>query len=273
LERKNIPTPKTIEGVWKKDSFRISNQIEEMEFPLVIKPRRGAGCQGLSLIKSEREIKKAIEKIRDLKENEFVIQQFIRGKAASICLISTGQEALPLTLNKQFVNLSSPPLESDYSGGMLPFSHAQKEKAFRISRLAVESFPGLRGLIGIDLVFADEGPVVIEINPRITLSYVGLRNVISINPAQMMIEAIIKDQLPTKPKISNYSLFSKVKVSSPFYRRLEKVYDAPGVISPPFPIEKKKESLCLLVAVTRKRNNLKEEFNRIQKNLENLVME
>jgi len=37
------------------------------------------------------------------------------------------------------------------------------------------TLPGLRGFVGIDLVWhAQRGPVLIEINPRLTCSYVGL---------------------------------------------------------------------------------------------------
>ena len=88
-----------------------------------------------------------------------------------------------------------------------------------------------------------------------------------------MIDAVKEHRLPPKPRISNYSLFSKIKVPSPLFRKLEEIYDAPGVISPPFPVVNEKEKLCLLVAVAEKRNDLKKEFNRIQRNLRNLVME
>ena len=42
------------------------------------------------------------------------------------------------------------------------------------SRVAA-ALPGLRGFVGIDLVWhARHGPVLIEINPRLTCAYVGL---------------------------------------------------------------------------------------------------
>jgi predicted ATP-grasp superfamily ATP-dependent carboligase len=41
--------------------------------------------------------------------------------------------------------------------------------------------PGLSGYIGMDILIADEGCYRIEINPRLTTSYIGLRQVVNIN--------------------------------------------------------------------------------------------
>jgi predicted ATP-grasp superfamily ATP-dependent carboligase len=38
-----------------------------------------------------------------------------------------------------------------------------------------DALPGLRGFVGIDLIWNEErGPVLIEVNPRVTTAYVGL---------------------------------------------------------------------------------------------------
>ena len=38
-----------------------------------------------------------------------------------------------------------------------------------------DAIPGLGGYVGVDLVWhAQRGPVLIEVNPRVTMSYVGL---------------------------------------------------------------------------------------------------
>jgi predicted ATP-grasp superfamily ATP-dependent carboligase len=45
------------------------------------------------------------------------------------------------------------------------------------------------GYVGIDMVLTDRDAVVIEVNPRVTTSYVGLRKVLRPNPAALMLEA------------------------------------------------------------------------------------
>ena len=44
-----------------------------------------------------------------------------------------------------------------------------------LAQQVAASLPGLRGFVGIDVVWhASRGPVVIEVNPRATVAYAGL---------------------------------------------------------------------------------------------------
>ena len=51
------------------------------------------------------------------------------------------------------------------------------------------ALPGLRGYVGIDFIATDDGPVVLEINPRLTTSYCGLGAILGTNPAELIISA------------------------------------------------------------------------------------
>lgn len=65
-----------------------------------------------------------------------------------------------------------------YLGGSLPVEPDLANRASRLARRSVEALPGPFGFVGVDLVLSCEdetGDVVIEINPRLTTSYVGLR--------------------------------------------------------------------------------------------------
>jgi predicted ATP-grasp superfamily ATP-dependent carboligase len=50
------------------------------------------------------------------------------------------------------------------------------------------ALPGLWGYCGVDFIEADTGPVVIEVNPRLTTSFAGLHRAIGINPALLVLE-------------------------------------------------------------------------------------
>jgi hypothetical protein len=55
---------------------------------------------------------------------------------------------------------------------------------------ACRSVPGIRGYVGIDLVVPDQAPhrpVVVEINPRLTTSYLGYRALAENNLAEWML--------------------------------------------------------------------------------------
>jgi predicted ATP-grasp superfamily ATP-dependent carboligase len=66
-----------------------------------------------------------------------------------------------------------------------------------LGRRAIEAVPGLKGYVGVDLVLADDGAdQVIEINPRLTTSYLGLRALAETNLAEAMLAIATGRPLP-----------------------------------------------------------------------------
>lgn len=55
---------------------------------------------------------------------------------------------------------------------------------------------GLSGYVGVDLIIAEQGPLVLEINPRLTTAYAGLRQSLDYNPAKLIISVIQNGQFP-----------------------------------------------------------------------------
>jgi predicted ATP-grasp superfamily ATP-dependent carboligase len=63
-----------------------------------------------------------------------------------------------------------------------------------LAQAVVLAVPGLRGFVGIDLVWhARLGPVAIEINPRLTCAYVGLSAALGRNLAAEIVTAHLED--------------------------------------------------------------------------------
>ena len=58
-----------------------------------------------------------------------------------------------------------------------------------LARRAVEALAGLRGYVGVDVVLGDNDQVI-EINPRLTTSYVGLRALAETNLAEAMLRVV-----------------------------------------------------------------------------------
>ena len=67
-----------------------------------------------------------------------------------------------------------------------------ENRAKALALAAVAAMPGTTGYVGVDLILGENPDgsqdVVVEINPRLTTSYVGLRQVCRQNLAQAMLD-------------------------------------------------------------------------------------
>jgi predicted ATP-grasp superfamily ATP-dependent carboligase len=125
------------------------------------------------------------------------IEPWVDGEALSLSLLCRdGVAAELLSINRQRIEVDGKGLLSD--AGVLAASVALDDpRAAALESLAqavVLAVPGLRGFVGIDLVWhARLGPVAIEINPRLTCAYPGLSAVLGRNLAAEIVTAHLED--------------------------------------------------------------------------------
>ncbi len=270
LKKKGIPVPETFLLDIHEKTENTRRLIKELGYPLVFKPIDGVSCGGLSLVKDEKGIAGAVKKVaQESMSKQFIAQKLTRGKAASACVISTGDKALSVTLNRQLVTLASPDGESEYYGGVVPFDHKLKKEALRTAENAVEGIVGLKGYVGVDMILTNEGPVVMEINPRLTTSYIGLKRAVNFNPAQAIVNAVIRRKMPKNVQTRGYALFSKVEVPSD-PQIIAETYKLKNVVSPPFPIEENRTAYALIATSSTSLSGAKSAFYRTKKRLLNL---
>ena len=158
-------------------------------FPVVCKPRDGAGSQATTYIgdpatwRLHRHANQRAWPGRD-----FIVQPFISGLACSVAFLVGPKQIVPLAPTEQI-------LSGDgcfaYRGGRLPLAESLARRAGQIALAAVRSVPQLTGYVGVDVVLADHGEdVAIEINPRLTTSYIGLRALCRDNLAAAWLELL-----------------------------------------------------------------------------------
>jgi predicted ATP-grasp superfamily ATP-dependent carboligase len=193
LRKHGVPAPesRTADG----------HQAADLPFPVVWKPRHGAGSQATFLVHSGRELAQCAARARSEGwSGEAIVEAFLPGQPASVAfLIGPGHEVALLPARQQ--------LSADgrfrYRGGSLPLEPPLAEQAVRLGRRAVRAVPGLSGYVGVDLVLgaAADGSEdrVIEINPRLTTSYVGLRAAARANLAALWLRIVRgEDVLPPR---------------------------------------------------------------------------
>ncbi|MEX3957819.1 ATP-grasp domain-containing protein [Trinickia sp. EG282A] len=113
-----------------------------------------------------------------------VLQAWVKGEPLSLSLVCREDGAELVSINRQRIDL----IERHAPGAHMrvvefcgvfvdaidPDSARGRTLAALAKRVAA-AIPGLRGFVGVDLVWHPErGPVVIEINPRLTVAYAGL---------------------------------------------------------------------------------------------------
>jgi predicted ATP-grasp superfamily ATP-dependent carboligase len=267
LERRGVKVPETVLLDIHKKTRDIRRLIKDVEYPLVFKPLDGVSCSGLSLVKNKNSIAAAVKKLtQESLSNYFIAQKLIKGTGASVSIISTGEKGLSITLNKQLVTLAPPDEESRYSGGIVPFNHSLEEKALKIAQQVVESIKGLKGYVGVDMVLDRDGPTVMEVNPRLTTSYIGLRKVADFNPAQAIIDSVLGRKLPKNVQRRGYTYFSKVDVP-PHLQFVAETCKLKEVVSPPFPIEGNQSAYALLATSSTSLDGAQSAFYRAKKRL------
>jgi predicted ATP-grasp superfamily ATP-dependent carboligase len=84
-----------------------------------------------------------------------------------------------------------------YLGGAVPLPADLSQRAVQAATRAIATIPDISGYVGVDLVLglAEDGSedAVIEINPRPTTSYVGLRALAEANLAEALLHIAMGD--------------------------------------------------------------------------------
>ncbi|MCW4030339.1 MAG: ATP-grasp domain-containing protein [Candidatus Bathyarchaeota archaeon] len=216
----------------------IAKAAHKLGYPVVLKPSDGVSCGGLSVVKDQTQLDAARAKIKAESQNKkFILQKFIEGESVSVSLICNGKTAVPLTLNQQFLALEGPDGASSYMGGVVPFEHPQKAAAICTASRVCEDLAGLRGYVGVDLILAKGGVFVVDVNARLTTSYVGLRKVAAFNVADALMAAVLHGKLPEKSETCGFAAFMKINVPKPSMSAFEATTQETMVVTPPFPLD------------------------------------
>ncbi len=171
LHTHGIPAPRTWLG---KDP----TLPDAAHGPTICKPRWGAGSQGVSLLASGSDVPA---------DADWLVQEFVPGVAASVAFLAGPTTVMALAPAYQLLSTDG---TFRYLGGRLPLSPDLVARATTLARRALEVLPGAFGYLGVDLVLGEtdgSGDVVIEINPRLTTSYVGLRELAEDNLAEWLL--------------------------------------------------------------------------------------
>ncbi len=150
-----------------------------LAYPVVVKPNHGAGSIGVFIACDETELNDAIAANEALSfpRRELIVQSFIEGTPLSASVLASPHGTDLLGINEQDVSLAPARVSgSKYRGGISGPLHPNITTAcVQVARVAARELQ-LDGYFGFDFILDPRGtPVVVEINPRLTTSFVGLK--------------------------------------------------------------------------------------------------
>jgi predicted ATP-grasp superfamily ATP-dependent carboligase len=156
-------------------------------YPLIIKPIDGCGSDGVQLLRSEDDLIDWSFMSEYL--DDVAMQDFVLGLATSVAVLCGPGGLHPLPACTQRLSDDG---RFQYLGGECPLQPGLARRAEKLARQALHGLQTECGYVGLDLVLgeAEDGSqdYLIEINPRLTTSYVGLRALSNTNLAQAMLD-------------------------------------------------------------------------------------
>jgi predicted ATP-grasp superfamily ATP-dependent carboligase len=180
-------------GVAVAPCFRPGSAWPPIDGPWVVKPDDGAGCVGVRVFGSREGAENAASAALAAGGQGLLAQPWIDGDAMSLCVLSAPGRVDVVSVNRQQLRLHEGAVE-------LVAIDVNCEPATAdlaaLARRVADAMPGLRGYFGIDWVRTPAGPVVIEVNPRLTSSYAGLKPALGLNAAEWVLAAAAGGPLP-----------------------------------------------------------------------------
>jgi predicted ATP-grasp superfamily ATP-dependent carboligase len=172
----------TIPTYWAEDTA-----LKDSVHGYILKPRDGAGCEQTYFFRTKAEL---VEMLANHSAENFIVQPYQPGKAASISALFKAGQAWVLSCNEQLINISSQQVTLK---GCTVNALAEYQQSFHaLANQISQAIPSLNGYVGIDVIIADDAIYVVEINPRITTSYIGLRESLNYNPASLILDIATK---------------------------------------------------------------------------------
>ncbi len=220
---RDVTTPPTWELPPSTSKEKIIKILQNCDDKIIIKPAFGAGGENLfscSLVDLQNE-QYSLAVMKKIGDGGYLAQKFVPGIPCSANFIVVQNEIKVLSVNDQIIELGTgPERQSRYLGGISPAQSLLKRLTPQSIQRAllplIESFPSLgSGLFGVDFICDLNGVFhFIEVNSRLTTSYVALARILNQNPVSLMLNGNVpslRDILHNFKEIVYYRKFSLVK--------------------------------------------------------------
>jgi len=253
---------------------------------IVIKPDDGVGSESIFYFEKKEDVLPFFESFNKQFDTnrKYILQKYIEGDPMSVSIINNQSHEKTyknnlkiLSINHQNLQITDTTVDSAYLGGSTPVDQFEQLKCQIEEILNRVDLSAFKGYFGIDFVKkADDSLSFIEINPRLTTSYVGIRNVLEFNPMDLLLDQknrVLKNYKDTPHKFSEFTLL-KLKylgdyTSGEIYNLIlpKLIKLIPEILTPPVIIEgvKKNQESFYSCFIATKSNDVQSSKYRISR--------
>lgn len=157
--------------------------------PWAVKPDDGAGCDGLQRLADRSAAARALRAAGP----GHIAQPWLAGEARSMNLLCARGRATLLSVNRQQIAERAGRIVLD---ALEVGAVAATDEHRALAQHVVAALPGLLGPVGVDFIETAHGPVVVEINPRMSTSACALRDATGLNIVAATLAAARTGELP-----------------------------------------------------------------------------
>ncbi len=182
-------------GIATIESFEFNSLSQPFTKGTVVKPKKGAGCINSFFIPDKMSLEKLKTQINN--KSDYIIQPYIEGESLSLsCLFKEGRAWL-LCCNRQQILNKQGRFKLNSCEVNIPLKHLDTYQS--LANQIATAIPGLWGYVGIDIIQnKTDKPLTLEINPRLTTSFVAIYQSLGVNLAKLVLELIDKEPIIKK---------------------------------------------------------------------------
>ncbi|MFW9952257.1 MAG: ATP-grasp domain-containing protein [Candidatus Thorarchaeota archaeon] len=216
FQKNNLNTPLTflipnIDNIFNFDF--INEKFNEYHIPFIIKPDDGVGAESIYYFENFERLQRFFSN-PDLNFNfnrNYILQEFIKGDDYSLSLINRDfkdnkkSNLYFISINSQKIKNKTELGNSTYFGGATPITKYPDLKNNIMKLIRALDLNQFNSYFGIDFIITDKNELFfIEINPRLTTSYVGIRNIYN----QNLMSLLESQQNNANDFIKDYKFYS-----------------------------------------------------------------
>jgi len=254
-----VNTPKSYKVPLKggeMDVDFILQKFDQLGSSIIMKPEDGAGSELIFHFTTKNQILQLFERSKakfDIARS-YIVQEYIDGDDLSISIINRtnpektdAMEQIILSLNAQNVQNLGPNKDSLYLGGFTPVENYKGLRNKFEKILKSMDLTSFQGYFGIDFIKkADNSIYFIEINPRLTTSYIGIRNILDFNPLEFLFNQYKSKFELTKLEPNMFSHFFRLELKYFGNKSFKKIMNAiipkiiklvPEIVTPPIALQ------------------------------------